>query len=160
MDRARVLITYLGAAREALLWKLEGLSEFELRAPRTPTGTTLLGIVKHCAIIQHGYFGIVLGRDPGIEVPAYDYDADPNSDLYATAEESAAQIIATFRAVGAYVDATLAELPLDFPARVPWWGDRGQTTLGRIAVHVLYDLSRHCGQADVLRESIDGRTGE
>jgi uncharacterized damage-inducible protein DinB len=159
MESRTALAHYLHEAREALLWKLDGLSERELRLPRTPTGTNLLGLVKHCAIMEHGYFGDSLGRDPGVAVPVYDYDEDPNADLYATADEPAASIIELYRRVGAYVDATLAELPLDAPARVPWWGDRGETTLGRLIVHVLGDVARHTGQADIIRESIDGAAG-
>lgn len=159
MDISADLARRLHEAREALLWKLDGLGERDLRLPRTPTGTNLLGLVKHCAIIEHGYFGTSLGRDPGFAVPDYDYDADPNADLYATPDEPSASVIDLYRRVGAYVDATLAELPLDAPARVPWWGDAGETTLGRLLVHVFGDVSRHAGQADIIRESIDGAAG-
>lgn len=158
MDHHRIVRPYLAATRAALLWKVTGLSERDLRAPRTPTGTNLLGIVKHCAWIQHGYFGMCLGREPGFAVPGGD-GSDPNADLYATAEESPQQILAAFRRVGEYAEATLAELPPETPARVPWWGPNAGTTLGRLAVHVLADLARHAGHADILREQIDGAAG-
>ncbi len=48
---------YLQTAREALLWKLEGLDEYDARRPLTPTGTNLLGLVKHAAGVEVGYFG-------------------------------------------------------------------------------------------------------
>lgn len=159
MESNAALAHYLHEAREALIWKLDGLGERDLRLPRTPTGTNLLGLVKHCALMEHGYFGESLGRDPGIAVPVYDYDEDPNADLYATPDESAASIVDLYRRVAAYVDATLAELPPDTPARVPWWGDRGETTVGRLVVHVFGDVCRHAGQADIIRESIDGAAG-
>ena len=158
MDEKEILRRYLAAAREALLWKLEGLSERELRLPRTPTGTNLLGLAKHCAMVEAEYFGLCLGRDPGVPTVPYD-EADPNADLYATASESAERIIADYRAVGAYVDATIAELPLDAPAHVPWWGEQADTTFRRLLVHVLYDVSRHAGHADILREGIDRAAG-
>lgn len=125
---------------------------------RTPTGTSLLGLVKHCAFIEAGYFGECLGREHGLASPALDGD-DPNADLYATAEESAEGLLAPYRQVGDYVDATLAELPADTPAHVPWWGERADTTLGALAIHVLYDVSRHAGHADIIREAIDGAVG-
>lgn len=161
MDASQALTTYLRAAREALLWKLEGLGERDARRPLTPTGTNLLGLVKHALLVEHGYFGACLGRDPGIEgVPHYEFgDDDPNADFYATADESAASLAALYGRVGAYVDATLTELPLNTPAHVPWWGERGDTTLARLAPHVLADISRHAGHADILRELLDGRAG-
>lgn len=159
MNLSADLARQLHQAREALLWKLDGLSERDLRLPRTPTGTNLLGLAKHCALMEHVYFGASLGRDPGVSVPDHDYDEDPNADLYAEEDESAASVVALYRRVGAYVDATLAELPLDTPARVAHWGDRGETTLGNLVGHVLGDVCRHAGQADIIRETIDGAAG-
>lgn len=159
MDQSEHLTRYLRTAREAVLWKAEGLPERELRMPRTPTGTNLLGLIKHCASVEHEYFALCLGRDSGIPLPVVDLDADPNADLYATADETPEQLVALYRQVGGYVDATLEQLPLDTPARVPWWGEHGRTTLGRIAVHVLFDVARHAGHADIIREGIDGAAG-
>ena len=56
-------------------------------------------------------------------------------------------------------DATLEALPLDAPAHVPWWGDRGDTTLHRLVVHLIAEIARHAGHADIVRESIDGAAG-
>ncbi|MFK5635072.1 MULTISPECIES: DinB family protein [unclassified Ornithinimicrobium] len=159
MSEKEQLIRYLRTSRESVMWKTEGLSERELRTPRTTTGTNLLGLVKHCASVELEYFSSCLGRDSGIRMPDVDLDTDPDGDLYATAEESAEELLDLYRRVGAYVDATLAELPLDTPARVPWWGERAETTLGHLVVHVLFDVSRHAGHADILREGVDGVTG-
>lgn len=154
---------YLRLAREAILWKTDGLSERDLRLPRTPTGTSLIGIVKHCLNVEAGYFGPTFGRTPPMaaELIAFDaYEADPQVDWYATEDESAAGLIDLYRRVGEYVDATLDELPLDTLGRVPWWPpERGEVTLHRIVVHVIEDVSRHAGQADILREQIDGAAG-
>jgi uncharacterized damage-inducible protein DinB len=162
-DQKAVLLRYLRASREALLWKLEGLPERELRLPRTPTGTNLLGIVKHMANVEIGYFGDTFGRPwptPGEQVPESAYDVDPQADWYATAEESAAGVVDLYGRVATFADATITELPLDATGRVPWWPDeRADVTLGQVAVHVLTDLARHCGHADILREQLDGAVG-
>ena len=85
MDPKQTLIESLQAGRDAMLWKLDGLSEYDARRPMTPTGTNLLGLVKHLASIEIGYFGETFGRPSDIELPWYADDADPNDDLYATA---------------------------------------------------------------------------
>lgn len=160
-----VLRHYLTGAREALLWKLEGLGERQLRLPRTPTGTSFLGTVLHCANVEIGYFGATFGREwaepdhPAV-IPMDAYDSDPQADWVVPADLPAADLVAFYGRVGAFADAALAELPLDTPGRVPWWPEgRAATTLHQIAVHVLCDLQRHAGQLDILREQLDGATG-
>lgn len=160
-----VLRHYLTGAREALLWKLEGLGERQLRLPRTPTGTSFLGTVLHCANVEIGYFGATFGREwaepdhPAV-IPMDAYDSDPQADWAVPADLPAADLVAFYGRVGAFADAALAELPLDTPGRVPWWPEgRAATTLHQIAVHVLCDLQRHAGQLDILREQLDGATG-
>ncbi len=61
-DEKQALHRYLRNARGVLLWKLEGLSGYDIRRPVTPTGTNLLGLVKHCAGVECGYFGAVMSR--------------------------------------------------------------------------------------------------
>src|SRR4051794_32098017 len=157
------LLTYLRAAREALVWKTEGLSERDLRLPRTPTGTSLIGIVKHCLNVEAGYFGPTFGRKVPMAdelIPFSAYESDPQVDWYATESETTAGLLDLYRRVGEYVDDTIEELPLDSLGRVPWWpAERGEVTLQRIVVHVIEDVARHAGQADILREQIDGATG-
>ena len=65
---------YLQGARDALVWKLDGLSEYDIRRPMTPTGTNLLGLVKHCAGTELGYFGFVFGRPADEPTPWIDDD--------------------------------------------------------------------------------------
>ncbi|SDR89513.1 Protein of unknown function [Paraoerskovia marina] len=149
---------YLATPREALLWKLDGLSEREIRSPRTPTGTSLLGLVKHCASLEAGYFGVVFGRE--WNGPDYQAGDDPNGDMFATADESPAQIVAVYRDAQAFADRTIDELDLDTRGSVPWWpADRREVTLEQIIVHVAIDCARHAGHADILREQIDGAVG-
>ena len=59
------LVEYLQSARDAMVWKVEGLSEYDARRPMTPTGTNLLGLVKHLASVELGYFGDTFGRPTG-----------------------------------------------------------------------------------------------
>ena len=68
-DAKHDLHRYLKAGREALVWKLEGLSEYDIRRPMTPTGTNLLGLVKHQASGEFIYFGDVFGRPHGERLP-------------------------------------------------------------------------------------------
>ncbi|MCC8482512.1 DinB family protein [Streptomyces globisporus] len=151
---------YLQSARDALLWKLEGLSEYDVRRPLTPTGTNILGLVKHAAGVELGYFGDTFGRPFGEVVPAFEDDAEANQDMWATADESRADILALHRRVTEHADATIAELPLDAVGRVPWWpDDRSRVTLHQILVHVISDLQRHAGHADIVRELVDGAVG-
>ncbi len=154
---------YLQSGREALLWKLDGVSERDLRLPRTPTGTNLIGIVKHMANVEIGYFGDVFGqrwRSPEERVSDADFDADPQADWYATESESCDGIADLYRRVWAFADATIEELDLGSVGRVPWWSEgRNEVTLAQVMVHVLVDLTRHVGHADILREEIDGAAG-
>ena len=151
---------YLQAGREALLWKLDGLSEYDVRRPMVPTGTNLLGLVKHVASVEAGYFGATFGRPFGEPLPWFDDGAEPNADMWATAEESRQQIIGLYHRVWVHSDATINALPLDAIGHVPWWPpDRNEVTLHRILVHMIAETVRHAGHADIVRELIDGVAG-
>jgi uncharacterized damage-inducible protein DinB len=165
LDPKTALQHYLQEARDALLWKLDGLGERDLRLPRTPTGTNLLGIVRHCANVEIGYFGPTFGREwptPGAALVVSDElaDVDPQADWWVPAEVSAAEVADFYREVWAFSDATIADLPLDASGAVPWWPeDHRDVSLARIIVHVISDTTRHAGHADILREGIDGAAG-
>jgi uncharacterized damage-inducible protein DinB len=151
---------YLQAAREALLWKLDGLSEYDLRRPMVPTGTNLLGLVKHVASVEAGYFGETFGRPFDEPLPWLQEGAEPNADMWATAEESRVQIIDLYHRVWAHSDSTISALALDAIGHVPWWPpERRVVTLHRILVHVIAETDRHAGHADIVRELIDGAVG-
>ncbi|MBK8460940.1 MAG: DinB family protein [Micropruina sp.] len=141
------------------MWKLEGLSEYQLRRPMTPTGTNLLGLVKHLASVELGYFGDCLGRPSGIELPWDAEDSEPNADMWATADESSEFIVGLYRQAWAHADASFAALDLDAPAQVPWWGEKGNTSLNVLLVHMIAETHRHAGHADIVREMIDGAVG-
>ena len=158
-DAKADLHRYLQAAREALLWKLDGLAEYDIRRPLTPTGTNLLGLVKHLAGVELWYFGDAFGRPPR-ERPWSADDARNNADFWASADESRDQIAEMYRRAWAHADQTIETLSLDAIGHVPWWpADRQEVTLHRILVHVVAETNRHAGHADIVRELIDGAAG-
>lgn len=160
LDLKADLHHYLQRGREALLWKLDGLSDYDVRRPIVPTGTNLLGLVKHVAATELGYFGDVFHRPYEGPLPRLEDESDPTIDMWAAAEESRDQIIELYHRAWAHSDATIAALPLDAVGVVPWWPkERSEVTLHRVLVHVTVDTHRHAGHADILRELIDGRTG-
>jgi uncharacterized damage-inducible protein DinB len=151
---------YLRTAREALLWKLDGLSEYDMRRPMTPTGTNLLGLVKHVASVALGYFGETFDRPSTVPLPWFAEDAEPNADMWATSAESRDQIIGLYHQAWAHADATIDALPLDAHGQVAWWPEeRRGVTLHRILVHMIAETNRHAGHADLARELIDGAVG-
>jgi Protein of unknown function (DUF664) len=146
----------LRSTREALVWKLDGLSEYDMRRPLTVTGTNLLGLVKHMATWEARYFGEIFDRPFPEPLPRWQ-DSD-GSDLWVTADETREQIIDFYRRACDHADTTIKDLPIDAPGHVPWW-PRPDVKLFTILVHVLGDTTRHAGHADILREGLDGRTG-
>jgi hypothetical protein len=158
LDAKGDLHDYLQGARETLVWKLDGLGEYDVRRPLTPTGTNLLGLVKHNAGMEVMYFGEVFGRTPDVSLPWLLDDAEPNADMWARPDETRERIVELYRSAWELSDATIDELSLDAVGRVWWWGD-SPVTLHRVLVHVTSETQRHAGHADIIRESIDGSAG-
>jgi hypothetical protein len=157
-DRKADLRRYLQDARDAMLWKLDGLSEYDIRRPMVPTATNLLGLVKHLTAVEIGYFGDTFGRPFADQLP-WD-ESDPMSDMYAAPNESRESITGLYRQAWAHSDATIDALPLDAIGHVPWWpAERNEVTLDHVLVRVVAEASRHAGQADIVRELIDGAAG-
>lgn len=158
-----VLRRSLQRGRENLRWKLSGLSERQLRLPRTPTGFNLLGALKHMAQVEIVYFGDTFGRTwPNRDEVVTDADTglDPQADWCATESETTAYLLDFYARVAGFADETIDSLSLNSPGRVPHWPTgRDETTLGQIMVHVLVDLTQHLGQVDIVREGIDGFAG-
>jgi uncharacterized damage-inducible protein DinB len=151
---------YLQAGRDAMLWKLDGLSEYDIRRPLTPTGTNLLGMVKHLAAVELGYFGETFGRPSSEPMPWFEEGAEPNADMWATPDESRDSIVSLYKRAWAHADQTIESLPLDAIGHVAWWPEeRRETTLHRILVHMIAETHRHAGHADIVRELIDGKAG-
>ncbi|MEV0587887.1 DinB family protein [Nonomuraea sp. NPDC050310] len=159
-DPKATLLRYLDSVRDALLWKLDGLPEYDVRRPLTPTGTNLLGLVKHVASVEAGYLGLVFDRPFPDTRPWMLGDAEPNADMWATEEESREEILDLYRRVREHAAATVEALELDSRGTVPWWGEaRREVSLHQILVHLVAELNRHAGQADILRETLDGSAG-
>jgi uncharacterized damage-inducible protein DinB len=160
MDEKETLQRYLSRQRADLLAKLDGLGEYDVRRPLVPSGTNLLGLVKHVASVQLGYLGEVMGRPVDRDVPWLSDTSEPEADLWATADETREAVVEFARYSAAHADATVAALDLTAPGFVPWWGaGRQEVTLHEILVHLCVETARHAGHADVVRELIDGRLG-
>lgn len=159
-DSKRTLARYLQTGREALLWKMDGLSEYDVRRPLVPSGTNLLGIVKHVASVEAGYLGNCFERPFDQSFPWFAESAEDNADMWATPDESREGIIDLYHRVWDHSDATIAELDLEAVGSVPWWPEeRRAVTLHQILVHMIAETHRHAGHADLVRELIDGFAG-
>jgi hypothetical protein len=158
LDVKADLHDYLRGARETLVWKLDGLGEYDVRRPLTPTGTNLLGLVKHDAGMEVLYFGEAFGRTPDVSLPWLSDAAEPGADMWARPDETSERIVELYRSTWEFSDAAIDELPLDAVGRVWWWED-SSVTLHRVLVHVTCETQRHAGHADIIRESIDGSAG-
>jgi hypothetical protein len=144
--------------REAMLSKLDGLSEYDIRRPLTSTGTNLLGLIKHLSFWEARYFGEVFDRPFPEPLPRWDDEAERGADMWVTEHETRAEIVDRYRRVWDHADATIDALALDAPGHVPWW-PRPEVKLFNILVHILTETSRHAGHADILREHLDGTVG-
>ena len=152
---------YLQDARRQVLRCVEGLDEYQLRHPMTPTGTNLLGVVKHLIGIEAGYLGFCLDQPFGTWLPWIDdQSGGPNRDMWSTDEESREYIIELYRDACAHSDGVLDQLGLVAPGDVPWWPEGSRTTTsGALLSRVLKDTAMHAGQLQILRELVDGQAG-
>jgi Protein of unknown function (DUF664) len=149
---------YFQSARDSVVASLDGLSEYDVRRPLVPSGTNLLGLVKHLVGVERGYLVESVGRSSAVVLPWYDDGSVwDNADMWAKPEESRDYIVGLYRAVWRESDASIGELPLDAPATVSWWAEeRRQTTFGHLLVRTVAETAHHAGHADVVRELIDG----
>ena len=148
---------HLRWVREALVWKLDGLPEYDIRRPLTATGTNLLGLVKHSAVWESRYFGLVFDRSFPEPLPRWDDEVASGTDFWATEQETREDVVGLYRRVWEHTDATISALAIDAPGYVPWWN--AEVKLFNIMVHILSDTTRHAGHADILREQLDGSIG-
>jgi len=151
----------LHEARAVMRSKVDGLGEYDLRRPMTPTGTNLLGLVKHLAGLEFGYLGSSLGR-PATEPLAWMDDGSvwQGADMWATPQESSGYLIGLYERACAHADATIDALGLDSPAEVAHWPEHDRhTTLGFLLIRMVGETAQHAGHADILRELIDGQAG-
>ncbi|MFA1549926.1 DinB family protein [Actinomadura chokoriensis] len=140
--------------RDAVLWKLQGLDEAQARRAMTPSGTSLLGLVKHLAAVEYGWFCETFGRKT--EPLPFDED-DPDADLRVGPDETTEAIVAFYGRARAAADGVIEEL--DVEARGTAW--HGATvTLRWVLIHMIEETARHAGHMDIVRELIDGATGD
>jgi uncharacterized damage-inducible protein DinB len=158
-DPKETLHSYLRSARGSMMWKLDGLSAYDVRRPLTPTGTNLLGLVKHLSIVEVWYFGTAFGRPFPEHLPWWDDDAEDTADAWATEDETQTEIVDRYRRAAAHADVTIEALDLDARGTVPFWPGSTEVTLHQMLVHALAETTRHAGHADILREHLDGAVG-
>jgi hypothetical protein len=152
---------YLQEGRDSVLRALDGLSEYDVRRPLVPSGTNLLGLVKHLAGVELGYLGASVGRPSPVRLPWEDDGSVwESADMWATADQTRDYLLDLYRTAWAHSDESLRSLPLDTPASVAWWPDgRRETTFGHLVVRVVAETAQHAGHCDILRETVDGRGG-
>jgi len=154
------LVLALETLNQAVLAKLDGLGEYDLRRPLTPTGSTLLGIVKHLASVQAGYFGDTFARPWPEPMPWLAKNAEINADMFATATESSDWVRDFYCRSWIHAKETFAVTNLDDTGTVPWWPpERRHPTLRTVSLHMTVETARHAGHLDILREMVDGQAG-
>lgn len=146
---ADVLDTY----RRMVVWKLDGLSREDAMKPMVPSGTSLLGVVKHLAYVERWWFQAVLGQRD-VEFPWS--EDDPDADWRIADGESVQDIIDLFDAecaISREILDGLESLDAEFPVG-------SQTRIARnILLHMVEEVARHVGHMDIIRELTDGTTG-
>lgn len=127
----------------------------------TPSATNLLGLIKHLAGVEFDYLGNCIGRPAPVRLPwVEDESIWDGADMWATAEQTRAELVELYRIAWRHSDESIEQLALDTPGEVPWWPeDKRHTTLGSLLVRVVAETAQHAGHADILREMIDGRGG-
>jgi uncharacterized damage-inducible protein DinB len=153
-DEKTSLHVALQRHRDVVLWKIDGLDDDQLRRQMTPSGTSLLGLVKHLAAVEYGWFCMTFGRET--EPMPFD-EEDPDADLRVTADETTADIVAFYKRAWRAADQAIDEIELD-ELGTAWFGE--QVSMRWVLVHELEETARHAGHMDILRELIDGATGD
>ena len=142
--------------RATLLQKTSGLSEHDLRREMTASGTNLLGLVKHLAYVERWWFQWIHAGDD-VHFPWT--DDDPDADFRAEADETAEQVFALYRAENEHARTIASAAELDAVARRAHRGN-ARPSLRWVLLHMIQETARHNGHADIVRELIDGTTGE
>ncbi|WP_035795045.1 DinB family protein [Kitasatospora mediocidica] len=156
-DETTMLTSWLDYHRATLALKCADLTDDQLRQhPVTPSSLSLLGLVRHLAEVEHYWFQMVLhGVD---STGLYWTEQDPDTDFNGVATADPATDFRTWRAEIERADRAIAGLPLETVGKT--LRDGAEVTLRWILVHMIEEYARHNGHADLLREAVDGRTGE
>jgi uncharacterized damage-inducible protein DinB len=163
-DETATLLGFLDYQRATLAWKCDGLDAAGLRAKLAPSALTLGGLLKHMALVEEQWFSVWLaGGEYGPPWDAIDWKATPDWEFETAADDPPEQLRAQWRAaVERSREVTARALAEDGPGQVAKRADsEGRSPSMRwILCHMVEEYSRHNGHADLIRESIDGLTGE
>ncbi len=152
---------YLQEGRDAMLRALDGLGEYDARRPLTPSGTNILGLVKHLVGVERSYLGECVGRTPGFSLP-WEEDGSiwEGADMWLRADESRECVVGLYHQAWQHSDASIKELPLDTEAYVHWWKEGKRCpSFGSLITRVVAETAQHAGHAEILREGLDGQGG-
>lgn len=152
---------YLQQSRDGLVGALDGLGDYDIRRPLVPSGTNLLGLIKHLTSIELSYLGDCVGRPAPFTLPwVEDGTIWDGADMWALPNQSREYLVGLYRDAWQHSDVSFEELHVDSPATVEWWPEeRRETTFGHLVARVVDETARHAGHADIVREMIDGRGG-
>jgi uncharacterized damage-inducible protein DinB len=163
-DEAATLLGFLDFQRATLEWKCRGLDAAGLAATVGASSMTLGGMIKHLALVEEWWFSQWLrGRGPHPPWDTVDWDADPDWDWHSAAGDSPEQILALWQDAVSRSRSAVAEALSDGDlgqlARRTWPDGRAPS-MRWIVCHMIEEYARHNGHADLIRESVDGLTGE
>jgi hypothetical protein len=157
-DERTTLDAFLDFYRAAMVAKVRGVSEEDARRRLVPSETTLGGLIKHLARVEESWFQHRLAQIPVEELPllAQAID-DEDSDFRMQDDETVETLIAVYEERCSRSRELAAKYDLDHVVAHP---RLGQVSLRWIVVHMIEETARHAGHADILREQIDGSTGD
>jgi uncharacterized damage-inducible protein DinB len=163
-DETATLVGFLDYQRATLRWKCSGLGAQALRATTAASAMSLGGLLKHMALVEEGWFPrAMLGREQQEPWASVDWEQDPDWEWRTAAEDTPEQLTALWQDAVEYSRTCLAEVlangGLDQPA-VRTFADGSHPSVRWILCHMIEEYARHNGHADLLREAIDGETGE
>jgi uncharacterized damage-inducible protein DinB len=150
-DDRGTLVQHLAFQRATLLIKVDGLDDEALRRPMTPSGLSLLGLVRHLTVTEHGWFLVIFGGEPDPYV-----DLDEEAEFHVDRAEPTGAVLDLYRQTCARADEVVAAGDLDDVVTTPWGAP---VNLRAILAHMIQETARHNGHADLVREAIDGTTG-
>jgi uncharacterized damage-inducible protein DinB len=163
-DEAETLVGFLEYQRATLLWKCQGVDSEGLRLTVAASSMTLGGILKHMAFVEEHWFGRFLhGQEHGPPWDTVDWATDPDWEWHSAAEDSPEQLLALWQGSvdrsRSLIATSLRHGGVEQQAQRSW-SDGRSPSLRWILCHMIEEYARHNGHADLLRESVDGSTGE
>ncbi|WP_346384175.1 DinB family protein [Nocardioides sp.] len=160
-DEVATLVGYLDYHRQTLRLKTDGLSSEGLNAVHPPSTMTLGGMLKHLALVEDYWFSVIfLGNDDAEPWKSVDWDADRDWEWHTAVDDSPEHLRELFDRFVAASDRIVAGVSLDQLSVKPSRRTNEKFSLRWIIVHMIEEYARHNGHADLIRESIDGATGE